>query len=354
MRLFIIKHLRRIVQWAFLGLILWIGVQFFLFVGQLRRGAVVTVTRPPGVEGFLPISALINIKYWLWTGTFATIHPAATVLLLIFIAMAVWLKKGFCSWVCPVGLLSEYLSSLHVRIFDRPHRLPKWLDFPLRSLKYLLLFFFIYAVFFEMDATTLHRFIYSPYNRVADIKMLLFFSEASLLTLRVLAVLLLLSLLIPYFWCRYLCPYGALLGGWSLLSPLKIRRNRTTCIDCEKCTRVCPANIKVHTKNTVHSDECHACFQCVEACPVRDTLQFSTSKNKWILSKIKFALVLLSLFFFGTGLARVLGVWQTSISIDEYRQHIQHLHEPAYQHNRGQVPEVGAKEQEAFPSPSLR
>jgi polyferredoxin len=339
MKRFIEKHLRRMVQTFFVFLIVWIGLEFYFFVEQLRSGGPVTITRPAGVEGFLPISALINLKYWLLTGDFTLIHPASLVLLLIFIAMAIVLKKGFCSWVCPIGLLSEYLAKIHTWIFDRPRRLPRWLDYPLRSLKYLLLAFFVYAVFFEMDQTTLYRFIYSPYNKVADIKMLLFFSQASAFTLRVIAVLLVLSVAVPYFWCRYLCPYGALLGVLSFISPFKIHRNKTTCIDCEKCTKVCPAGILVHKSSTVWSDECTGCLQCTRVCPVKDTLYFSVTERKYKLSRQQYALVLLLLFFTGAGMARLLNVWQNTISVQEYQHHIQHINEPIYLHNRGQVPE---------------
>lgn len=90
---------RRLIQFGFLFVVLAIGFQFVMFVDQLEAGGPVTVSRPSGVEAFLPISALI-------------------------------------------------------------------------SLKYLLFFFFIWAVFMQMNVRTLEKFIYSPYNMVADIKML--------------------------------------------------------------------------------------------------------------------------------------------------------------------------------------
>ena len=75
--------------------------------------------------------------------------------------------------------------------------------------------------------------------------MYYFFAEITPFALTVIVGLVLLSLLIRGFWCRYLCPYGALLGILSLLSPQKIKRNPTTCIDCGKCAKVCPSFIKV-------------------------------------------------------------------------------------------------------------
>ncbi|MEJ2535833.1 MAG: 4Fe-4S binding protein [Calditrichia bacterium] len=219
-----IQPVRRIIQLSFFLITLWIGFEFAQFVHQLEQGIIPTVSRPPGVEGFLPISALISLKYWLLTGVFNTIHPSALVLLLIILVSAIFLKKGFCSWVCPVGFISELLTKLHKMVFDRQFKLATWLDYPLRTLKYLLMLFFLFAVFVQMRLVDLHHFIYSPYNKIADIKMLRFFTEMSSVTFWTLLILVVFSFAIQYFWCRFLCPYGALLGGLSFLSPFKIHR----------------------------------------------------------------------------------------------------------------------------------
>ncbi|RJP81721.1 MAG: 4Fe-4S binding protein [Candidatus Zixiibacteriota bacterium] len=345
---FKIQPYRKAVQVGFLLLTLWIGLEFTLFVWQLQDGAIPTVQRPPGVEAFLPISALISLKYWLLTGIFNQVHPSAAVLLLIILVSAFFLKKGFCSWVCPVGLLSEYLARLN-RMFRRgktkrrkhatPRGLPRWADYPLRGIKYLLLAFFLWAVLVQMDVITLEKFIYSPYNRVADIKMWAFFAEPSALTLYVLGALVFLSVVVPYFWCRYLCPYGALLGAVSLVSPWQIRRNRATCTDCGKCSKVCPARIQVHTARWVASDECHACLKCVDACPVKDTLYLALPAHKAKMPRLAYAALIVLLFLLGTSAARLAGYWHNRISGEEYLRHMQQLDSPVYQHNRGEVPE---------------
>ncbi|NOY57873.1 MAG: 4Fe-4S binding protein, partial [Calditrichaeota bacterium] len=305
----------------------------------LERGADHVVSRPPGVESFLPISSLMSLKYWILTGKFNHVHPFGTLLFIIILATAFLLKRGFCSWVCPVGLFSEYLAKIHVLIFSRPRNLPRWLDYPLRSLKYLILFFFLWAVLVQMNVIDLQKFIYSPYNKVADIKMLLFFVNMSSFTVRVLIGLALFSILIRFFWCRYLCPYGALLGLTSWTSLFKIHRNPDTCIDCEECTQACPMNIKVHKEKIVISDECNACLRCVGACPVENTLIFSVTRTKARLQPVVYALVIVLLFLGGSVIARLTGVWQNNIPTQEYRYHIKHLNDPSYFHNRGQVPD---------------
>ena len=62
--------------------------------------------------------------------------------------MSLVFGKVFCSWLCPVGLISEALGDLGDRIFKRRLRLPAVLDWPLRYVKYLLLGFFVYVIFF--------------------------------------------------------------------------------------------------------------------------------------------------------------------------------------------------------------
>lgn len=337
------QFLRSTIQLAFALLCLWIGYEFHLFMKWGMSGGTESfVTRPPGVEGFLPISALMSLSYWIQTGIINNIHPASIFVLLAIVAVSVALKKAFCSWLCPVGTLSESLWMLGQRLFGRNVSLPRWLDYPLRSLKYLLLFYFAYAIA-TMDARSLAHFIYSPYNKVADIKMYLFFADISGFALWTILILMAGSVVIRNFWCRFLCPYGALLGLASFLSPLKITRNKATCIDCELCTRVCPSSITVHTAGRVWSDECMSCLRCVEACPVRDTLVMSPSRGtvrpvpSWV-----FGALLAGIFMGITGLAMLTGNWQNAISREEYQRRFQELNKPVYQHFRGNVPEYDA------------
>jgi NapH/MauN family ferredoxin-type protein len=333
-----IQLYRKIIQYLFLATVVLIGIKFTLFVSQLENGIQPTITRPPGIEAFLPISSLISLKYWLVGGVFNRVHPSGLIIFITILVTAVLLKRGFCSWVCPFGLLTEYLNRLHRVIFRKNVKLPVWLDYPLRSLKYLLLAFFLWAIAIQMNAVALEYFIYSPYNMVADIKMLYFFTNISTFTLWVLIILLVLSVLIRNFWCRYLCPYGALLGVLSFFSIFKIHRNNETCTQCHKCTRTCPVDIKVHKATSVISDECHACLKCVAVCPERDTLYISASKRNGKLAPLVYAAAICLLFVGGPLAGRITGHWQTGISNNEYLFHVRNLDMPFYNHNRGEVP----------------
>lgn len=193
-----------------------------------------------------------------------------------------------------------------------------------------------------MDVAALERFIYSPYNKVADIKMYLFFAEISSFALWTIIALMALSVVVKNFWCRFLCPYGALLGIVGWLSPLKSTRNATTCIDCKLCTKACPANINVHKVKRVWSDECMSCMLCVSACPVKATLDVRTSARStravptWLLGTL-----IAAVFMALTGFAMLTDRWQNSITREEYQRRFQQLDNPIYQHFRGEVPDYG-------------
>jgi len=266
---------RRSFQGAFLLLNVWIGVVFYRWVRQFEPGGPTTsLHRPAGVEGWLPIAALMNLKYFIFARRVPALHPAGMFLLIAFLAISFLFRKAFCSWLCPVGTISEYLWMAGRKLFRRNFQLPRWLDIGLRGLKYFLLGFFVWAVS-SMAIDELAAFMASPYGLIADVKMLNFFRHLGETDAIVLGVLVVASLFVQNFWCRYLCPYGALMGIVSLASPVRIRRNPETCIDCAKCAKACPSVLPVDKLVTIKSAECTGCLECVAICPAKDALSLT-------------------------------------------------------------------------------
>jgi polyferredoxin len=104
--------------------------------------------------------------------------------------------------------------------------------------------------------------------------------EVALSGLIVLGVVLLVSLFIERPFCKYACPYGAVLGIFNLFRIFKIKRNPETCIDCKRCDRDCPMNIVVSKGETVRNHQCISCMKCTseQTCPVESTVEFTTGK----------------------------------------------------------------------------
>ncbi len=339
------QRVRHMVQFAFLGLNAWLAVEFLMWVRYFEsHGQTRYVERPAGVDGWLPIAGLMNLKYFIVTHHFPAVHPAAMVLVATFLLASLLLKKTFCSWLCPVGTLSEVLWKLGRNIFRRNLTVPRWLDIPLHSLKYLLMAFFLFIVI-SMSAEALNDFLIAPFGIIADVKMLNFFREIGLLGMTVVAMLILLSVFIRNFWCRFLCPYGALMGIVSTLSPVKIRRDTQACIDCGKCNKACPASLPVDRLLQIRSLECTSCMECVAVCPAENALQLSlpprrnndpaeseghASAARWRTRALAPRLVaaILAIIFFGLiGIARATGHWQTHVSHDMYMQLVPHADE---------------------------
>jgi polyferredoxin len=291
--------------------------------------------RPPGVEGWLPIAGLMNLKYWLLSGKIPQVHPAALFLLITFLAISFLFRKAFCSWLCPIGTLSEYLWRAGKKLFKRNFQLPRWLDLPLRGLKYLLLGFFLWAIS-TMSAASIHDFMVSPYGLIADVKMLNFFCHIGETGIIVLASFALASVFIPNFWCRFLCPYGALLGLTSWLSPTRIRRNTETCIDCAKCAKACPSALPVDKLVQIRSVECTGCLECVAVCPAQDALAMSlpavlnaktrrASVPAWAM-----AAGIAVLFFGVAGFAKATGHWNSAIPTAVYERLVPNADQAAH------------------------
>ena len=313
--------LHLVIHLAFLVFMIIVGVQFTLFALWAMGITEFFVPRPPAVEGFLPISAMLAAKRFFLTGLWDPVHPAGLTIFLFAIASALFLRKGFCGYVCPGGAICHliFLAGRRLNITRTPSPRFYWLwTIP----KYLLLAFFLYIA--SMDVETIEFFLRSPYNMVCDTKMLLFFMHPSGSLLAVLLVAVSGSLLFPSFWCRCLCPYGALLGIFSLFSPMAVRRDTTSCVNCGRCTRACPQGIAVHLKQRVNLPECTGCMECVSACPKQHCLSAGFGWNRshpkrrsipwWGMA----ALTVLTLAGFYLW-ARASGHWQTIIPTEMVR-----------------------------------
>ena len=307
------SHWRQLIQWLFFGWCLFIGIQFGLFVRHFEsNGMSGYYPRPPGVEGFLPIGSLMSLKTWLLTGHFDPVHPAALVLFITFLVMALTTKKSFCSYICPVGTCSELTWKLGQKLFGGNFRIWRGLDLFLQFIKYALLLFFVKLILLDMPAAALKAYLAAPYWAIADVKMLHFFTRMSATTLLVITVLSLLSVIYKNFWCRYLCPYGALLGLLSMLSPFKVTRCAKTCIDCGACSRACPQLIDVQHKFRVSSPECTGCLTCVSNCPEKGALAMSLWQRP--VRGIVFVAVVMMLFGGGVLTGMLSDHWQTSLT----------------------------------------
>ena len=310
-----INTLRQGTQHVLALSLLLVAVQYTINTILLKQGITPWLMRPDVVDAFLPIAGGIELKAIVSLNLWDQTHPAAAVMLAAVLLTGLLCKRAFCGWACPLGLAGEYLYAFRKRFIKSELTPPAWLDWPLRMLKYLLLLGLCYIVI-GMPAQSIPNYLEGNYHKIADLKMALFFLTPSLITLLVFALILALAAWRRQGFCRYLCPYGAMLGILSFASPLKIRRDSQHCLieakgmKCDKCTRACPANIIVHTKTTVRSDECQACMRCVAACPKSAALGLGLKSGHRLGHKGLLALVLIALFILPLG-AYLAGFWHS-------------------------------------------
>ncbi len=317
-----LRPLRYAVQLVFLLLTMHIGWQFYHFVLQFESPGNPMIERPASVDAFLPIGGLMAFKYFLLTGIVEPVHPSGFILFTAILGVSLFVKKGFCGWICPIGTVSQYAWMAGEKILGRNFRIPRFTDISLRSLKYVLLGFFLVLIGIAMAPNMMLLFFITDYYKVVDVRMMKFFTEMSALTLWILVALVALSVLYKNFWCRYLCPYGALLGLLSRLSPFKVRRKGGKCINCHACTKHCPALIDVENKTVVKSEECFGCMTCVSRCPSDGALDLSlkTGKKDRIVQPWLFPVILIAFFYLVIGIGMATDHWKSKIPYEEYQR----------------------------------
>ncbi|MBU2515783.1 4Fe-4S binding protein [bacterium] len=211
----------------------------------------------------------------------------------VVVILGLLLGRFFCGYICPMGTTLDVADSL----FGVSHKKQKKL-YQLRSIKYLLLVFLIGAslfgvsfVFFASPLSLITRFyglliypivtflserghqLLAPLLEKLDLNSLLFLQIKSvrystqLFILLFFAGLFVLPRLTPRFWCRYICPAGAVMALFSR-KPLLRRTVDSKCNDCGKCVRSCSMGA-IYENNpalTLH-EECITCLSCQRICP---------------------------------------------------------------------------------------
>lgn len=250
--------------------------------------------KSPSIHALCPFGGLESLFQVFTTGNFISKIFAGTMILFgITFVLAIIFRRSFCGLICPLGAIQEFIAKLGQKIFKKKFVVPYKIDRVLRYLKYLVL---IITVFYAWKTAGLWMAPYDPWSAYAHLSEGLgsVWSESAI-GLILLAVTLVGSLLYDRFFCKYLCPMGALYGIIGKISPFKVVRNDNVCVDCGKCSKVCPMNINVHQMKEVKSAECINCQTCVLNCPKAEALESTMGKEK--LKPIPVIALVMTLFF---------------------------------------------------------
>lgn len=221
-----------------------------------------------GVETYCPFGGLETAWSFVTRRSFSCAAGELNLaLFLALLGLTLIARKAFCSWVCPMGSLNEWIFRLLRRSGTRlplepSHRVD-------RALRWLRLPLLAVILAFTWQAGELVFRGYDPYY----ILMSSHGHEVRLWSYAILAAVLALGVVVPMAWCRYLCPLGVTLWPFSALGRLRLRRTESRCTACAACSRACPHGIDVAGGTQVRSGECTLCLECTEACPAAGALE---------------------------------------------------------------------------------
>ena len=216
------KHARRVVQ-------LLVGLYMLVYLGLICRENM-------QIEGFW---------YYLFTGVFeaATIHYAVAKIFgpLIF-------GRGWCGYACWTAMVLDFLP---YKTPAGPRKRIGWI----RYVTFVLSLVFVAALFLA---------------RVGDMERIMFwaFLVGNLLYYAV-GVALAFAFRDNRAFCKYICPITVFLKPMSYFSLLRIRCDKSKCVSCGKCKRVCPMDVDVtdNSRKRANGTECILCMECVKNCP---------------------------------------------------------------------------------------
>jgi len=241
-------------------------------------GAAIPLLSNASLHAVCPFGGVVSLYQFATTGTFVhKIHESSIILMIIVFVLAILFGPVFCGWVCPLGSIQEWFGKLGKRYFKKKynHIIPHKLDRYLRYLRYIMLGWVLY-----MTATSGKLFFgdIDPYYALFNF----WTGEVAIGGLAILGIALLASLFVERPWCKYACPYGAVLGITNLFRVFSIRRSAPDCVDCKVCTRECPMNIDVHELGIVRDHQCISCLECTSEaiCPIDNTVVFATAGGK--------------------------------------------------------------------------
>ena len=262
--------IRRVVQWFFFLLIALISVNHTL----VENGGGVAFFSSASLHGVCPFGGVETLYTFLASGLLVKkIHDASLVLAGIVLLLSILFGPVFCGWVCPLGTVQEWVGKLGKKLFKRRynHFVPAKLDNILRYLRYGVLAWVVYVT---ATTGTLIFEAYDPYFALFNF----WSTEVAWSALVILGVTLLLSVFVERPWCKYACPYGAVLGITNLFSVFSIKRVESTC----KADGACPMNIPVDNVKVVRDHQCISCLECTSeaVCPVAKTVVFTSGGVK--------------------------------------------------------------------------
>ncbi len=196
------------------------------------------------------------------------------------IVVGVFFGRAFCGWACPVGFVQDIVTKIkestahHLTKFEKKGSgavIQDALHKKMTYVKYLLLFLTIIVAYIFRDTIFCKICPAATFEAAIPHKITYGTEWTMIIVTRTVILLALVGavILISRFWCRYLCPFGAMIAPFNRFAYLQIFFNSEECDQCGLCLKNCPMNIKFLGEDIpeyLYDSECIRCGICVDAC----------------------------------------------------------------------------------------
>lgn len=261
---------RRISQIFFLCLFLW-------FCAVMTLGPEWRQLRGWPVNWFLQLDPLTGIA------TVLTTHRLYAGLLwgVLITVLTLVLGRVFCGWICPFGTIHQFAGFLGHRSLSPKEKIRRNDFHRAQSVKYGILIFFLTAAALNLSIQTglldpiplLHRsvnLILLPSAEMAGLRIspsIRYYDEAWSIGV-IFFISVLMNLRVPRFYCRFVCPLGALLGLLSRFALWRVIRKDKEVLKCSHC-RLCESHCQgaCQPSEQLRISECLVCMNCLRPCP---------------------------------------------------------------------------------------
>ena len=215
----------------------------------------------------------------------------------IMLIVCILIGRALCGWACPIGWAQDMVIRIKGRLKINAYEPPRRIHNKMKDVKYSILFIIIavsasigIAVVFNMPMGEEYRGLYDPMAQASPLCLgcptpilrYVFIdvgynfdpnlqNPSNVLQLSIFLIFVIGMIAIPRFWCRYLCPVGALSSLFNKVSFLHLYKDQSKCTKCNYCLDVCPTRVEsIVTESEqvrIGDTSCTFCGECIEACP---------------------------------------------------------------------------------------
>lgn len=181
--------------------------------------------------------------------------------LLVPVAVSLVLGRVFCGWICPMNTLLELMDKCRrllgfLEIRERDVRFSKWTKYFLLALS---------LGFVALSGIPFLAMVYPPAVISREMHLLVFGTGFGLGAYLILAICAFELFVSRRWWCRYICPGGAVYALLGRIRPIRIHRDQQRCIECGDCIRTCQFDLRPMLVETTGM-ECTNCGSCIQSC----------------------------------------------------------------------------------------